>query len=76
MACAPEAFAALDAGDGERHDRLVAEAVATLGPVDAIMLAQFSMARAAPLCRQAAVAALLTSPECAAAAMKRLVGAA
>lgn len=76
VVCVPEAFAALDAGDGERHDRLVAQAAAAIGSVDAVMLAQFSMARAATLCRQSTTAPLFTSPECAAAAMKSLVSSA
>jgi len=42
-----EAFAALKAGNGERHDALVREQIAALVPrVDAVVLAQISMARA------------------------------
>jgi len=48
--CVPEvaegAFAALAAGHEETHDRLVAAAAERLPPVDVILLAQFSMARA------------------------------
>ncbi len=40
------AFAALAAGDATSHDRLVAAAAERLPEVDAILLAQFSMARA------------------------------
>ncbi len=60
------AFEALRQGDGGRHDVLVADAACRLPDVDAIMLAQFSMARA-----RDAVAAVrgaipvLTSPEAA-----------
>jgi Asp/Glu/hydantoin racemase len=43
----PGALAALQAGDGQAHDRKIAEAAAHLPPVDALVLGQFSMARAA-----------------------------
>ena len=45
----PDAMAELDAGNGERHDALIAAALAAWDDcrgADAIMLAQFSMARA------------------------------
>jgi hypothetical protein len=49
VTCIPEladgAFAALAAGDGASHDRLVVAAAERLPAVDAILLAQFSMAR-------------------------------
>jgi hypothetical protein len=42
------ALAALDAGDGARHDALVAQAVSRASPdADVVALAQFSLARAA-----------------------------
>jgi Asp/Glu/hydantoin racemase len=45
----PEAFRALEAGNGALYDRLVAEAAHRLAPdVDVLCLAQFSMARARP----------------------------
>jgi len=55
--CVPEAMTALDAGDGATHDRLLAAAAPPLADCDAVMLAQFSTARA-----QAAVAAVLACP--------------
>jgi hypothetical protein len=55
--CIPEAMTALDAGDGPTHDRLVAAAAPELSRCDAVMLAQFSTARA-----RAAVAAVLDCP--------------
>ena len=55
--CVPEAMAALEAGDGATHDRLLAAAAPQLADCDAVMLAQFSTARA-----QAAVAAVLACP--------------
>lgn len=42
-----DAAAARAAGDQERHDRLIAEAIAAAGDVDAIVLAQASMATGA-----------------------------
>ena len=62
---APGAIEALQAGDSGRHDALVAEAAASAGRVDAVVLAQFSMARAAPLVK----GRVLTSP---ASAVERL----
>jgi Asp/Glu/hydantoin racemase len=48
VAMVPEAFAALRAGDGPRHDRLIQERIDALAPdSDVIVLAQISMARAA-----------------------------
>jgi Asp/Glu/hydantoin racemase len=55
--CAAGAMAALQAGDGATHDRLLAEAAPRLAGCDAVMLAHFSTARAA-----AAVAARLDCP--------------
>ncbi|MGH8021403.1 MAG: aspartate/glutamate racemase family protein [Opitutaceae bacterium] len=44
---APEAFAALQQGDGAAHDRLIRDYIAALLPAcDVIVLAQISMARA------------------------------
>lgn len=56
-ACVPEAMAALRSGDGAAHDRLVADAAASLAEVEVILLAQFSTARA-----QDAVAARTGKP--------------
>ena len=68
------AFESLAQGDGARHDALVAEAARHLPAVDAIMLGQFSMARA-----RAAVASarhgtlVLTSPEAAVRQLRRRI---
>lgn len=43
----PGALASLQTGDGDAHDRKIAEAASHLPPVDALVLGQFSMARAA-----------------------------
>ena len=69
----PGAMKALDAGDGAEHDRLVADAVRPLAGHDACLLAQFSMARAAPAVAAAIGGKILTSPETAVARLRRLV---
>ena len=57
------ALAALDRGDAPVHDRLVADAVARASPdVDAIALAQFSLARAAEAVKDVARAPVVTTP--------------
>jgi Asp/Glu/hydantoin racemase len=71
----PAARAALDAGDLDGHNRLVAEAVPKLGAVDAIMLAHFSTAPAAAAVRAVTSVPVLTAPNAAVAALKaRLMG--
>lgn len=64
------AMAALRAGDGAGHDRLIAEAAARLAPCDAVLLAQFSMARAALAVAAVTPHPVLTSPESAVAKLK------
>ncbi|MCO5091692.1 aspartate/glutamate racemase family protein [Bosea sp. (in: a-proteobacteria)] len=71
--CVPEAMAALRAGDGESHDRRLAEAAGRFSGFDVVLLAQFSTARA-----KAAVSAVigqpaLTSPHSAVAKLRSLV---
>jgi Asp/Glu/hydantoin racemase len=64
VAVVPEAFAALKNGDGAKHDALVRAQVERLLPrVDAVVLAQISMARAASGVSWAKP--VLTSPEAA-----------
>lgn len=72
-AVAHGALEALQAGDGEAHDRLSAEASAGLPPVDVIVIGQFSMARAAPLIAHGRSERVLTTPHMAARKMRRLV---
>ncbi len=55
--CVPAAMAALRAGDGAAHDRLLAEAAPQLRGCNAVMLAHFSTARA-----EQAIAAVLDMP--------------
>ena len=64
------AFAALQAGDMVEHDRLVALAARELADCDAIALAQFSLARAAPAVERALGRAVLTTPDSAVSALK------
>jgi Asp/Glu/hydantoin racemase len=67
------ALAALDAGDEDGHDRLAAEAARALSGCDAILLGQFSLARAAPMVARATGARVVTTPASAVAKLRRLV---
>jgi len=58
-----EALEAKRAGEDETHDRLIAETVLGVDGADVLMLAQFSMASAAPLARLKTDIPILTSPE-------------
>ncbi|WP_395673929.1 aspartate/glutamate racemase family protein [Phenylobacterium sp.] len=64
------ALAALDAGDTTTHDRLVAEAVRGRA-FDAVALAQYSLARAAPAVAAVMDAPVLTSPGAAVRELRR-----
>ncbi len=66
-------LAALDAGDAEGHDRQAAEASKALADCDVVALAQFSLARAAPLVEAAAGRPVLTTPDSAVAKLRRLL---
>ena len=70
------AMTALRAGDAATHNRLVAEAAASMPPCDAIVLAHFSTARAAEAVRAVTDVPVLTSPDAAVAKLKRLIAAA
>lgn len=56
------ALAALDAGDVAAHDQLAAEAATRLKDCDAILLGQFSLARAAPRVAAATGRPVVTTP--------------
>ncbi|MBT7450088.1 MAG: arylsulfatase [Rhodospirillaceae bacterium] len=56
------ALAALQAGQPEKHDEIIAETAATLGKVDSIVLGQFSMARAAQETSHRVDAPIITTP--------------
>ena len=67
------ALEAFRAGDPDEHDRRIAAAAADLGPCDVVMLAQYSMARAAPVVKTPGGVPLLTSPGAAVARLKQLL---
>lgn len=69
-ACAPEAMPALNHGDAATHDALLAEAAKALKDCDAVMLAQFSTARARPAVTMVTGKPVLTSPDAAVRAMR------
>lgn len=58
----PGALDALQAGRAEEHDALIAKAAADLPPCDALLLSQFSMARAAAAIPAVAGRVVLTAP--------------
>ena len=62
--CVPGAMAALQAGDGAAHDALLADAARAFNArgLDALMLAQFSMARARDAVSAVCACPVLTSP--------------
>jgi aspartate/glutamate racemase len=71
--CIPEAMAALEKGDGATHDRLLARAAPRLEGCDAVMLAQFSTARARDSVAQAVSCPVLTSPDSAVLRLRELL---
>jgi Asp/Glu/hydantoin racemase len=71
--CVPSAMAALKAGDGAEHDRLIAEAAPRFAACDAVLLAHFSTSRAAPALAAVIDKPVLTSPGSAVAKLKAIV---
>ena len=71
--CVPDAMAALQAGDGAAHDRLLAEAAPGLDGCDAVMLAHFSTERAERAVAARLAAPVLTAPGAAVARLKSLL---
>lgn len=67
------ALEALVAGKADRHDALIAETAQSLGEVDAIVLGQFSMARAAPWVAARTGRTVLTTPDAAVTKLRALV---
>jgi Asp/Glu/hydantoin racemase len=68
------ALAALKSGNGHAHDRLVAEAAATIAGNDAVVLGQFSLARAASALEASGFEGrVITTPGAAVATMRNLV---
>lgn len=68
------AFDALARGDAATHDRLVAERAADIRGCDAVVLAQFTLARAAPVVAAACPVPVFESPGAAVARMRALLG--
>lgn len=60
--CVPEALRALNAGDADAHNRLLAQAAPELSDCDVLMLAQFSTACASSAVAAAVDCPVLTSP--------------
>ena len=69
----PDAMDALNAGDGERHDRLIAARAPELAGCEVVLLAQFSTARAAPAVSGALNLPVLTSPQSAVEELKAAI---
>jgi Asp/Glu/hydantoin racemase len=65
---------ALNAGDSDRHDRLIAEQSAAAGDFDTVVLSMISMAPARAKMPSALAQKTLTSGECAVARMRKLLG--
>jgi aspartate/glutamate racemase len=71
-ALAPGALEALNRGDADAHDRLIAEAAQRIAAkCDAIALSQFSMARAAAVVRQRVAVPVFTTPDSAVRALRK-----
>jgi Asp/Glu/hydantoin racemase len=68
----PAAIAALQQGRGAEHDSLIAAAAADIGKCDALVLGQFSMARAASGIPAAPGRKVLTSPQSAVTRLKQM----
>jgi Asp/Glu/hydantoin racemase len=70
-----DAFAALVAGDGPRHDQILLEALPPLArQVEVVVLAQASMARLLDVLTEPQRAGVLASPDLAVAELARLLG--
>jgi aspartate/glutamate racemase len=67
----PEAMDDLAQGHAADHHRKIAAAARELADCDAVMLAQFSMAAAAPAVQAALPCPVLSSPDCAVLALQQ-----
>jgi Asp/Glu/hydantoin racemase len=67
------ALKALQSGNAAEHDRIAADAAATLRDIDVLVLCQFSLARAAQVIAPVAGRSVLTTPDSAVAKLKRLL---
>jgi aspartate/glutamate racemase len=70
--CVPSAMAAARAGDMATHDRLIAEAAPRLSHCDAVMLAHFSTSTAREAVQGVLTCPVLSAPEAAVDALRRL----
>lgn len=70
---AESALPALKAGDGVGHDDAVLRACTDIGAQDAVVLGQFSLARTAPLLKPRFDCPILTTPDSAVRALRRLI---
>ena len=71
--CVPGAMAALRGDNGAEHDCLLAQAAPRFADCDAVLLAHFSTARAAPAVTAALDRPVLTSPGSAVAKLKSII---
>ena len=69
----PEALAALHQGKPEEHDNLIAQTAVELGPVDALVIGQFSMARSAKAVGLRVNVPVITTPDSAVLELRRLL---
>lgn len=67
------ALAALKAGDGAGHDAAVQAACRALGPQDAVVLGQFSLARAEKVLTPMSDCPVITTPDSAVRALRRMI---
>lgn len=70
------AFAAMAAGEGDVHDEMVADAARSITDADVIVLAQFTLSRAAPHVAAVTDIPVLNSPGAAVAKLKAMLSAA
>jgi hypothetical protein len=71
--CVTGAMAALKAGDGTAHDRLIAEAAARFADCDVVLLAHFSTSRAVAAVTATLDRPILTSPGSAVAKLRTAI---
>ena len=71
----PGALAALQRGEGAAHDAAIAAAAAALPPCDAVVLGQFSMARARDAVAARVPCPVLATPDAAVAELRRRLAA-
>lgn len=69
------AFEAMAAGDGDSHDAMVKNKARTIADADVIILAQFTLSRAAAAVRQVTDIPVLNSPSAAVAKLKSILNA-